>query len=112
MHVVVIRKTVVDKNPFVPTSLFNTLNEFRNLSLRRMKFAATNKYMIPFLSSDIEEINELFGGDPWPCGLEANRKALETLIYYLHEQAMVAQIIPLDQLFAPMHAQIIKYESV
>ena len=105
MHVVVVRKAIVDKNPFVPTSLYNALNESKNVALRRMKFAGANRYMLPFLSSDIEEVNQFFGGDPWPYGLEANRKVLQTLLSYLHEQAMIAQKPPLEQLFAPIYGR-------
>jgi 4,5-dihydroxyphthalate decarboxylase len=108
MHLLVVRKAVVDKYPFVPTSLFNALDESKNLALHRMKFAGTNRYMLPFLPSHIEEIDQLFGGDPWPYGLEANRKPLEALVSYLYEQAMIPREISLEELFAPIHGQNLK----
>jgi 4,5-dihydroxyphthalate decarboxylase len=108
MHLVVIRKAVTDKHPFVATSLFNALNESKNLALRRMKFAGTNRYMLPFMPSDLEDIDQMFGGDPWPYGVEANRKPLEALVSYLYEQGMIARRIPLEELFAPVHGQNLK----
>lgn len=105
MHLVVIRKAVIEKHPFVATSLFNALNESKNLALRRMKFASTNRYMLPFLPSELEEIDQLFGGDPWPYGIEINRKPLEALVSYLHAQAMIARIIPLEELFSSIHGR-------
>ncbi|KAF7594568.1 hypothetical protein BBP40_008835 [Aspergillus hancockii] len=103
MHLVVIRRKIVDKHPFVPTTLFNALNDSENLALHRLKFGSTHRYMLPFLLSDLEEVEDHFGGDPWPYGLEANRKPLEALVSYLEDQAMISQKIPLEQLFAPVY---------
>lgn len=107
MHVVVIRKEIVDKWPFVVTSLYNAFNESKNLASRRMRFG-TNPYMLPFLPSDIEEIDLLFGGDAWPYGIEPNRKTLEALVFHLYEQAMIPGQIPLEELFAPVYGQNLK----
>ncbi|KAB8215450.1 hypothetical protein BDV33DRAFT_208310 [Aspergillus novoparasiticus] len=88
MHLVVIKKKTVDKYPFVVTSMFNALNDSKDLALRRMKAPGTHRYMLPFLPSYLEEIDGIFGGDPWPYGLEANRKSLEALVTYFEDQAM------------------------
>lgn len=55
--------------------------------------------MLPFLPSDLEEIEDLFGGGPWPYGVEPNRKVLESLVTPLYDQAMIARKIPLEELF-------------
>ncbi|GMF70368.1 unnamed protein product [Aspergillus oryzae] len=82
--------------------MFNALNDSRDLALRRMKAPETHRYMLPFLPSYLEEINDIFDGDSWPYGLEANRKPLEALVTYLEDQAM----IPLEELFAPIYGRI------
>lgn len=102
MHLVVIKKKIVNKYPFVVPYMFNALNDSRDLALRRMKAPETHRYMLPFLPSYLEEINDIFDGDSWPYGLEANRKPLETLVTYLEDQAM----IPLEELFAPVYGRI------
>ncbi|KAJ9295623.1 hypothetical protein DTO217A2_9007 [Paecilomyces variotii] len=108
MHVVVIKKEVVERWPFVATSMFNALDDSKNLALHRMKFGGTNKYMLPFLQSDLEEIEQLFGGDPWPYGLEKNRKTLEAAVSYLYEQAMISRKIPIEELFATINGRNLK----
>ncbi|KAL1846423.1 hypothetical protein Plec18170_009149 [Paecilomyces lecythidis] len=108
MHVVVIKKAIVHNWPFVVTSMFNACNDSKDLALHRMKFSGTNKYMLPFLQSDIEEIEQLFGGDPWPYGLEKNRSTLEAFVSYLYEQAMIPRKIPIEELFAPVHCRNLK----
>ena len=39
---------------------------------------------------DIDEIYDVFGGDPWPYGVEQNRPTLEALVTYLHDQHLIA----------------------
>ncbi|KAF9249728.1 uncharacterized protein N7518_005828 [Penicillium psychrosexuale] len=99
MHLVVIKRAVVEKHPFVPRSLFQVMNESKNIALRSMRLASTYRYMLPFLSSDLEEIEQLFGGDPWPYGIESNRTVLEALVNLLYDQAMISRRISLEELF-------------
>jgi 4,5-dihydroxyphthalate decarboxylase len=47
-----------------------------------------------------EEQQALMGRDPWEYGLgEQNRKTLETMIGYSHEQGLIRRRIALDELF-------------
>jgi 4,5-dihydroxyphthalate decarboxylase len=43
----------------------------------------------------------VLGTDPWAYGLTpANRKNLETVLRYTHQQGMISRTLPLDALFA------------
>jgi 4,5-dihydroxyphthalate decarboxylase len=99
MHLVVIKREVVERHPFVPRNLFQAMNESKNIALRLMTLASTYRYMLPFLSSDLDEIERLFGGDPWPYGIESNRTVLEELVNLLYDQAMISRRVPLEELF-------------
>ncbi|KAJ5657495.1 uncharacterized protein N7484_001144 [Penicillium longicatenatum] len=99
MHLVVIKSDIVEQHPFVPRSIFQAMNESKNMALRSMRFLSTYRYMLPFLTSDIDEIDLLFGGDPWPYGVESNRTALEALVNLLYEQAMISRKIAIDEIF-------------
>ena len=49
----------------------------------------------------VEEQEQIFGKDPWSYGLTpANRKNLETVQRYTHQQGMISRTLPLDALFA------------
>ena len=58
--------------------------------------------MLPWLHQDIHELDEVFGGDPYPCGIEANRPSLEALMQYMVEQHFIARPIPLEDMFVPV----------
>jgi hypothetical protein len=45
--------------------------------------------------------DEVFGGDPWPYGVEPNQATLEALVQYLAEQGLIASPVPVDKLFVP-----------
>ena len=61
--------------------------------------------MLPWLMSEVEEIDALFGGDAWPYGIEPNRPTLEALVRYMVEQNFIARAMPIEELFVPISAQ-------
>lgn len=105
MHLVAIKRSVYEKYPFLATSLYNALNESKDIGLRQMKFLGALRYMLPWLPSHLDETAEAFGDDPWPYGVEANRKTLDALVRYLHDQGVIDRVIPIDELFTPVHGQ-------
>ena len=100
MHTVVIRRDLYEKHPFIATSLYNAFNESKDLAYNRMRFMGALRYMLPWLPAELDDIDEVFGGDPWPYGVEPNRKTLEALVQCLLDQAMIEKEVPVDELFA------------
>jgi 4,5-dihydroxyphthalate decarboxylase len=43
----------------------------------------------------------MFGNDPFPYGIKANRSMLQTLIDCSHEQGLTPEKLPIEELFAP-----------
>jgi len=70
-----------------------------------MRDVGTLPYMLPWMTSDLDEIDEVFGGDAWPYGIEPNRPTLEALVRYLREQGIIASIIPIEEFFVPTHGR-------
>ncbi len=101
MHSIVIRNDVYERHPFVATSLYNALTAAKDRAREKMRFSGTLRYMLPWLPDDVEEIDELFGGDCWPYGVEPNRPTLEALVTYMAEQGLIPAPIPIEQLFVP-----------
>jgi 4,5-dihydroxyphthalate decarboxylase len=99
MHVTVIRKEIVDTYPWVATNLVKAFDEAKALAYRRV----ANPRVVPlaWIRTAWEEQQEVLGGDPWAYGLnDANRKNLQTVQRYCHQQGLIARILPLDELFA------------
>lgn len=103
MHLVVIRRDLYEKHPFVANTLYKALCKSKEIGLRKMRYAGASRYMLPWLRADLVELNEVFpAGDPWPYGIEPNRPTLEALVTYLAEQHMIATPMPVEDLFAPV----------
>jgi 4,5-dihydroxyphthalate decarboxylase len=50
----------------------------------------------------VEEIDDVFAGDAFPYGIEANRPTLQALVAYMVEQRFIARPIPIEDLFVPL----------
>jgi 4,5-dihydroxyphthalate decarboxylase len=103
MHLVAIRRAVYEHHPFVATSLYKALNAAKDLAITKMRAVVSLRYMLPWMGSDVEEIKEVFGGDAFPYGLEANRPTLEALVQYLHDQHLIAKPVKIEDLFVPTY---------
>jgi 4,5-dihydroxyphthalate decarboxylase len=103
MHLVAIKKDIYERYPFVATSLYDAFVEAKKIALKHMYNLRALRYMTPFLMRDIDEIYEVFNGDPWPYGVEKNRKTLEALVTYLTDQHLIAEPVKVDDLFVPTY---------
>jgi 4,5-dihydroxyphthalate decarboxylase len=103
MHVLAIKREVYEKHPFIATSLYNACCESRALAIAKMRDVGALRYMLPWLVADFHEIDEVFGNEFWPYGVEQNRATLEALVTYLYEQAMIPKTIPIEDLFVPTY---------
>ena len=60
--------------------------------------------MFPWHFENVEAIDDIFGGDAWPYGVEPNRPTLEALVQMMVEQHFIPKSIPVDDLFVPIPA--------
>jgi len=102
MHLLAMRRDVYAANPWVATSLYKACVEAKNRALARMHHTFTLCYMLPWLEHDMDEIDDVFGGDPWPYGVAANRPTLAALVRYMAEQHLIAKPMPIEDLFVPL----------
>ena len=102
MHLVAIRRDLYERHPFIAASLYRAFCRSRELALQRLLGRGATVAMLPWLKSDTERMVELFGGNLWPYGIEANRKTLSAFVTYLAEQAMIAAPMPIEDLFVPV----------
>jgi 4,5-dihydroxyphthalate decarboxylase len=102
MHLVVLRREVHERHPALGQALYDALCEAKALSIKKMRDVSVTRYMLPWLASDIEEIDALFGADHWAYGVEANRRTLEQFVDYLADQHLIPSRVPVEGLFLPV----------
>lgn len=98
MHVVGLKRELVDKHPWVPINLFHTFNKAKALAMKKMQ----NPRLVPlaWYREAWEEQEDILGNDPWEYGLtDNNSKQLDMLAGFSFEQGLVAKRPSLDDLF-------------
>jgi 4,5-dihydroxyphthalate decarboxylase len=97
MHPVVIKKDILDRDPWVATSLYEALvksrkayNEFMEQP-HRLSFAWGRSYL--------EEERKFFGKDPFYQGLKENYNDVANLIKFADQQGMLKRKLSVEELF-------------
>src|SRR4051812_19403621 len=80
MHLIAMRRDLHERHPWIASSLHEAFVESKRRALARMRYGGSLAVMLPWLLSEIEEIDTVFGGDAWPYGVEPNRATLEALV--------------------------------
>jgi 4,5-dihydroxyphthalate decarboxylase len=102
MHLVVIRRDLHEKHPSVAASLYQALDRAKEIERKKMRYRGTLRYMLPWMHAEMDDIDAVFGGDPWPYGVEPNRPTLQALVRYLAEQGIIAKAPRIEDLFVPV----------
>ena len=99
MHTLVLKDSLYQERPWVAQSMFKAAFEAKELAWSRLRSAGSPGSMAPWSLTDLEKVDAIFGKDPWPNGLEANRANLETLMSYLVDQGLMPRPVPLGDVF-------------
>jgi len=107
MHTVVLRRDLHEKHPFVASALYTAFQQSKAAAWKKMNYRGTLRHMLPWMHAELDEIAEVFGGDPWPYGVEPNRPTLDALVRYLETQGVVAKAPRVDELFVPVRESLV-----
>ena len=99
MHVIAIRRAVLEAHPWVAMNLLTAFEEAKRRSLTRIGDSTASRIPLPWSHDLLAQSRALFGEDPWPYGIEANRHTLEAFLQYSHEQGVCHRPVTVDELF-------------
>jgi 4,5-dihydroxyphthalate decarboxylase len=99
MHVIAIKKQILEQHPWVAGSLYNAFNESKNRALGRMFEQSVSRYPLPWLTTYARQMRDMFDGDPFPFGIEENRPTFEQFLRYTHEQGIAHRHAKVDEIF-------------
>lgn len=100
MHVVVIRRDVYERHPWVAQSLYKAFVLAQREVYQDLYQTAALKFMLPWLIRHVEDTRGLMGEDFWPYGVEPNMHVLTTFLRYSHEQGLSKHQLDPHDLFA------------
>ncbi|MDA7949812.1 MAG: hypothetical protein MPJ78_20395 [Hyphomicrobiaceae bacterium] len=103
MHVIGIRSALLEAHPGLARRLFAALVDARNAGydeLQRIAEYGSSTFMLPFFAAGLAEIRDMMGENWWSYGVEQNRRELETILRYSHEQFLSKRRLTVDDIFA------------
>jgi 4,5-dihydroxyphthalate decarboxylase len=99
MHVVAVRKDFADANPSLPKALFSMYSQAKQAAYDDLEAAEVLKVTLPWVNQDLEETRALMGENFWPYGVKANRKELDLVLRYTHEQGLAKRRLKVEEIF-------------
>lgn len=100
MHLVGIRRSLVEQHPWLPVSVYKAFIEAKKLALEELGLIGHLAVTLPWPVAALDKARKLMGEDFWPYGIEENRKQLEVFAQYSYEQGLSSRVVPVNELFA------------
>jgi 4,5-dihydroxyphthalate decarboxylase len=101
MHVVAIRTDLAKANPWLPKAVFEMYSKAKKRAYADLETTTSLKVTLPWVTQEFEDTRKLMGKNYWPYGIEPNRKELELVMRYTHEQGLVKRRLKFEELFHP-----------
>ncbi|HYS24902.1 MAG TPA: hypothetical protein VEP46_04845, partial [Vicinamibacterales bacterium] len=99
MHIIAMRRAIVDEHPWVARNLYNAFLESKQRSIERILDPAVSRYPVPWLATYARRMRDMFGGDLFPYGIEENRPTWEQMALYTHQQGIAHRHMAPEEFF-------------
>src|SRR6202163_1300976 len=100
MHLVGIRKALVEQYPWLPTSLYKASCEAKALAMADLRDVNALMVTLPWLEAETAETMAVMGQDFWKYGIAENMPEIEALTQYSYEQGLIERKVKVEELFA------------
>jgi 4,5-dihydroxyphthalate decarboxylase len=101
MHLLGIRRTLVDRHPWLPGAALKAFTLSKAAALRHLTDTSATKVTLPFVEEQLRAARRLLGEDFWSYGFDANRHTLERFLRRHHEEGLSARLVQPEELFHP-----------
>jgi 4,5-dihydroxyphthalate decarboxylase len=108
MHLVGIRKTLVEKYPWLPSSVYKAFCEAKALAMVDLTDVNALMVTLPWLIPETEATIALMGKDFWAYGIGENMREIMALTQYAYEQGLIDRKLTVEELFHPSMFEISK----
>jgi 4,5-dihydroxyphthalate decarboxylase len=102
MHAVGIRNSLVAAHPWMARAVFDAFLKAKETAIADLQKLAAFSITLPWVEAEYRATQAVLGNDIWPYGIDENRKTIETLCRYLHEQGFTPRRMQAEELFAPL----------
>ena len=101
MHLVGIRKPLVDANPWLPDSVFKAFERAKNMAMEEVAYNNIPRVTNPWMEAFTSETRAVMGKDFWPYGYDENRKTVDSFVRYHYSQGLASRQLSTEEIFVP-----------
>lgn len=101
MHLVGIRRSVVEANPWLPTSVMKAFVKAKAHCLAHLSDTSATKVTLPFIEEQLQRARTAMGEDFWSYGYEANIHVLDAFLDAHYRQGLSPRRVEHAELFHP-----------
>ncbi len=101
MHMVGIRKSLVEQHPWLPVSVYKAFIKSKEMAIHELNEICHLAVTLPWMVHHLNEARALMGEDYWPFGLDANHHVVETFARYHYDQGLSKRLVKPEELFWP-----------
>src|SRR6185436_15286472 len=99
MHTIVVKRSLLAREPWVAQSLYMALLEAKRVGMARVAPDGPTSRSLPWFLEHVDQVTELMGADPYPYGLAANRHTVDTFLRMHNEQGLTPVRLRPEELF-------------
>jgi len=100
MHLIGIKKTLVEQYPWLATSVYKAFIEAKALAMVDLCDVNALMVSLPWLEAETRETMTVMGLDFWKYGIDENLREIEALTQYAYEQGLIDRKLVVEELFA------------
>jgi len=108
MHLIGIKKTLVQQYPWLVTSVYKAFLEAKALAMIDLCDVNALMVTLPWLEAETKETMAIMGKDFWSYGIHENSAEIEALAQYAFEQGLIDRKLKAEELFATATFEISK----
>jgi 4,5-dihydroxyphthalate decarboxylase len=108
MHLVGIRRTLVDRHPWLPVNVYTAFLKAKELCYRDLEKVGHLFTTLPWPVDELERARALMGRDYWRYGVRENAKEIDAMGRYAFEQGLTPRRLSAEDLFARSTFDLVK----
>jgi 4,5-dihydroxyphthalate decarboxylase len=110
MHAVAVQRDLADKSPALLQSIFEMYSKAKQAAYDDLETTTSLKVTLPWATAELEDTRALMGDNFWPYGIKANRKELEAVMRYMHDQGLTKRRVGVEEVFHPSSLELTEAE--
>jgi 4,5-dihydroxyphthalate decarboxylase len=101
MHVVVVRKSLVEEHPWLAAELFRAFAKAKAQALNDLTLTNIPRVSLAWINENAAQTRSVLGDKMWAYGFKESRAEVETMLRYAHADGLVAEPLEPEALFDP-----------